>query len=178
MDSSSAAETIWRNSAVKNSALRSILPPGRDNGCLNSQSTATFSLMRRIYTTSIHQRQPELYVQAIKKQHKHTILHFWARRQENTEMKGGEKESKKREVKRGNQCHPKSCWLRTPPRSTHHRPGLPLAVSQKKWLKRSLVLKLLSMVSEWEHETLGQSTHDCGREPLIPRHMTCSPIIP
>lgn len=66
MDISSAVETIWRNSAVKNSALRSILPPGRDNGCLNSQSTATFSLMRRIYTTSIHQRQPELYAQAIK----------------------------------------------------------------------------------------------------------------
>lgn len=31
---------------------------------------------------------------------------------------------------------------------THHKPGLPLAVSQKKWLKRSLVLKLLSMVAE------------------------------
>lgn len=31
---------------------------------------------------------------------------------------------------------------------THHKPGLPLAVSQKKWLNRSLVLKLLSMVAE------------------------------
>lgn len=38
--------------------------------------------------------------------------------------------------------------LAPPPCLTHHRPGLPLAVSQKKWLKRSLVLKLLSMIAE------------------------------
>lgn len=65
-----------------------------------------------------------------------------------------------------------------PLRRTHHKPGLPLAVSQKKWLKRSLVLKLLSMIAEWEHGAPGLPTHDCGREPLIPCHMTRSPIIP
>lgn len=68
-------------------------------------------------------------------------------------------------------------WLHVP-HLTHHRPGLPLAVSQKKWLKRSLVLKLLSMIAEWEHGAPGLPTHDCSREPLIPCHMTCSPIIP
>lgn len=73
---------------------------------------------------------------------------------------------------------PRSGWPHNPPCWTHHRPGLPLAVSQKKWLKRSLVLKLLSMIAEWEHGAPGQPTHDCGREPLIPRHMTYSPIIP
>ena len=32
--------------------------------------------------------------------------------------------------------------------STHHKPGFPLAVSQKKVLKRSLELKLLSMAAQ------------------------------
>lgn len=62
--------------------------------------------------------------------------------------------------------------------ATHHRPGLPLAVSQKKWLNRSRVLKLLSMIAEWEHGAPGPPTHDCGRESLISCHMTYSPIIP
>lgn len=62
--------------------------------------------------------------------------------------------------------------------TTHHRPGLPLAVSQKKWLNRSRVLKLLSMIAEWEHGAPGLPTHDCGRESLISCHMTYSPIIP
>lgn len=74
--------------------------------------------------------------------------------------------------------HGKSRWPHILQRCTHHRPGLPLAVSQKKWLKRSLVLKLLSMIAEWEHWAPGQPTHDCCREPLILCHMTCSPIIP
>lgn len=75
-------------------------------------------------------------------------------------------------------CPPKLCQPPIPLCSTHHRPGLPLAVSQKKWLKRSLVLKLLNMFAQWEHGAPGLQTHDCGREPLIPRHMTYSPIIP
>lgn len=80
-------------------------------------------------------------------------------------------------------CQAKSRWPHILPCSpqrttTHHRPGLPLAVSQKKWLNRSRVLKLLSMIAEWEHGAPGLPTHDCGREPLIPCHMTYSPIIP
>lgn len=64
-----------------------------------------------------------------------------------------------------------------PPCPTHHNPGFPLAVSQKKWLKRSLVLKLPSIVVKWRREPPGQPTYDCGREPLIPHHMTRSSVI-
>lgn len=67
-----------------------------------------------------------------------------------------------------------------PPWVTHHKPGLPLAVSQKKWLKRSLLLKLLSMAVDWQHRAPALPTHDWlgSRKPLIPRHMTNSSIIP
>lgn len=110
----------------------------------------------------------------------HTLSYIYVQQRKKERVKKKQREGKIEDLSERKLpfCHPKTGWPHIPPFLTHHRPGLPLAVSQKKWLKRSLVLKLLSMIAEWEHGAPDQPTHDCGRESLIPRHMTYSPIIP